>query len=378
LTVAEKEEESTKQSPKRALKVATTKLFEAATKALGNDDCYNYGDDWPSPTSNPTPNPTPNFEKLVAQDGVEGDAFGSSCSIYDDIFVIGAPNADNYIGAAYVFDHNGNEMKKLTPFGDGETFDEFGSSVSIDEKIVVGTGNGDYVNVFSLEGDHERTITCDECTCLSDDCSGMNFGHELATHGEKVVVSFGSQLRVYNITNGELLKVLWESHDNVFDVAISNKYIVSTYMSGFTRVHSNLEPDFPKIVEIPQGGTNVAVSGDRLVIGNKYANDHDGAVYLYRADGTWISNIYRGESGSYFGGSVEITEDKVLVGAYPTWSVFIYSAYTGNLIEKRVSPNYNPWAGGYEGNVCASDSHYIVGDPFEDEDEGAAYLFSFP
>lgn len=54
-----------------------------------------------------------------------------------------------------------------------------------------------------------------------------------------------------------------------------------------------------------------------LVIGDAWANDYDGAVWLHTTDGTFVETLDRQDSsgGSWFGLSVVITDDKVLVGA---------------------------------------------------------------
>eukprot|EP00594_Rhizosolenia_setigera_P014344 CAMPEP_0178971262 /NCGR_PEP_ID=MMETSP0789-20121207/20152_1 /TAXON_ID=3005 /ORGANISM="Rhizosolenia setigera, Strain CCMP 1694" /LENGTH=62 /DNA_ID=CAMNT_0020658163 /DNA_START=3 /DNA_END=188 /DNA_ORIENTATION=+ len=62
---------------------------------------------------------------------------------------------------------------------------------------------------------------------------------------------------------------------------MSEKFIVSTARYGKSIIHSNEAPDFPKIAEIEQGGYQVAVSGDRIVIGNGFG---DGEAYLYKTD----------------------------------------------------------------------------------------------
>ncbi|KAJ5076430.1 hypothetical protein M0811_06430 [Anaeramoeba ignava] len=80
---------------------------------------------------------------LIANDGNENDNFGSSISISGNISIIGAfysiVNYHNQQGKAYVFENNGtfwNEKQTLIA-NDGESFDDFGYSVSISNDFSV-------------------------------------------------------------------------------------------------------------------------------------------------------------------------------------------------------------------------------------------------
>jgi len=103
-------------------------------------------------------------------------------------------------------------------------------------------------------------------------------------------------------------------------------------------------------------------------------------AYLYKTDGTFVKTL-DAPSGSSFGWRVAITDDKVFVGAPgdndSAGSVFIYSAATGEFIEKVLAPD-----GEEDDNfgTClgTSDSHYVVGASGVDTYTGAAYLFQLP
>jgi len=82
--------------------------------------------------------------KLVASDAETYDLFGSSVSISGDYALVGSPNDDEngqISGSAYLFVRNGLTWmyrKKLTPIG-GETLDQFGWSVCISgDRAIVG------------------------------------------------------------------------------------------------------------------------------------------------------------------------------------------------------------------------------------------------
>lgn len=85
--------------------------------------------------------------KLTASDGGAGDAFGHSIGIHNGIVVVGAYGNDheggNSAGAAYLFDvSTGVQLMKLTA-EDGQEGDQFGISVEIENEIVAVGASGD-------------------------------------------------------------------------------------------------------------------------------------------------------------------------------------------------------------------------------------------
>lgn len=89
--------------------------------------------------------------KLVASDWAEDDWFGTSVAINDDVCVVGAVGDDDdgpQSGSAYVFRFNGStwiEESKLTA-SDGTYYDVFGESVSIKDGVcAVSAPSNDFV-----------------------------------------------------------------------------------------------------------------------------------------------------------------------------------------------------------------------------------------
>ena len=88
---------------------------------------------------------------LIPSDGEDYDFFGQSVSILGDYAIIGAPGSFYYepsTGSAYIFHRIGTtwtEQEKLTA-SDGEDYDFFGKSISIDvDYAVIGAwGDNDY------------------------------------------------------------------------------------------------------------------------------------------------------------------------------------------------------------------------------------------
>lgn len=78
--------------------------------------------------------------KLLADDGVWLDEFGTAIDIHNGIVAVGAPRDDDQgsnSGAVYLFNTStGEQLTKLVP-NDGATHDRFGWTVAIENEIVV-------------------------------------------------------------------------------------------------------------------------------------------------------------------------------------------------------------------------------------------------
>jgi len=87
-----------------------------------------------------------NYDSLFASDGAANDFFGYSVSLSGDTALIGAPNADNFKGWAYVFTRVGvfwEQQQKLTA-SIGAPNDQFGWSVSLSgETALIGAAGDD-------------------------------------------------------------------------------------------------------------------------------------------------------------------------------------------------------------------------------------------
>ena len=99
-------------------------------------------------------------DKLLATDGVFGDLFGEAVAVEGDSIVVGAPNADNDEGDAYLFRRDGDEWTEVTSFKGEDTGgnDHFGTWISLDGGIALtgapgdGTGSA-YLTKFVCEAD---------------------------------------------------------------------------------------------------------------------------------------------------------------------------------------------------------------------------------
>lgn len=77
--------------------------------------------------------------KLTGLDTKAGDQFGYSVSLSSDLALVGAPDRDNFRGAAYIFAFDGatwSQQTKLKITG-GMKYDGFGSSVALSNTVAV-------------------------------------------------------------------------------------------------------------------------------------------------------------------------------------------------------------------------------------------------
>ena len=140
-----------------------------------------------------------NEAKIVASDAAAFDQFGGAISLSGDRIIVGAINAASQVnsdpGAAYIFKFDGinwvEEAKLIA--SDGEQFDQFGESVSINgDLVVVGATKGDgsfsdsgVAYVFRFDGNNwieERKLVA------SDEAANDGFGVSVSVSENSVLV----------------------------------------------------------------------------------------------------------------------------------------------------------------------------------------------
>jgi cysteine-rich repeat protein len=215
--------------------------------------------------------------KIYANDAYSGDYFGYAVDIDGDYAVVGAYYDDSGRGAAYVFEKNANDnwnqVAKLTA-SDRYTSDYFGMAVSI---------SGDYVIVGAYY----------------DDDGGSSTG---------------------------------------------SAYIFEKPVGGWTDMTQTAKLTAFDRTSYDYFGISVAVDGNVAVVGS-YGDDdggysYSGSAYVYeRTSGSWgfKGKLRAGDaySSDYFGYSVSISGDNIVVGAYGDGDK---GSYTGSayIFEKPV------------------------------------------
>ena len=270
--------------------------------------------------------------KLTANDGAANDYFGQSVSIDGDTMVVGAHQDDDMgsnSGAAYVFtrDTPGDpasgwtQVAKLTT---GDVVDDhFGWSVSIDGDTVVigakydddkGSNSGSaYVFTRDTAGDLASGWTQRAKLTAYDGSYNDFFGESVSIDGDTVVIG------ARNDDNGSGSAYVF-TRDTPGNLTSGWSHAMGTVNAKLTSDDRNQNRDF---------GWSLSIDGDTVVIGATRDNDkgtHSGSAYVFTrvtagdlASGwTQIAKLTAddGAERDYFGWSVSIDGDTVVIGAY--------------------------------------------------------------
>lgn len=333
--------------------------------------------------------------KLTASDAGPGDRFGWSVSISGDTIVVSAfwddigLNPDQ--GSVYVFTRTGEtwtEQAKLTA-SDGAAFDEFGYSAAVSgDTVVVGAPKDDVapntdakpvenqgsVHIFGRTG---TTWTKQAQLTASEGAAGDLFGFSVGVSGVTAVI-------------GALLDDVAPKED-----VARNKDQGSAYV--FARTDGAWGEQAHLTASNGAGGDQfgfwVSVSGDTAVVGANLHNSQQGAAYVFRRFGqTWPEEAdlvaSDGAAGDYFGRSVAVSGDMVVVGAQfddvdphaDQGSAYVFTRADGTWPQKAhlIAPDGND-NDLFGVSVGASGDTAILGASFSDigvkRFQGSAYIW---
>ena len=282
--------------------------------------------------------------KLTASDGAAFDYFGGSVSVSGDTVVVGNPRDDDQgsdSGSAYVYERPGGGWVTTSSFdakltaSDGAASDGFGNSLSVSgDTVVVGAAgdddNGsDSGSAYVYErpgGGWVTTSSFDAKLSASDGAAFDYFGNSVSVSGDTVV--FGA---AGDDDNGSSSGSAY-----VYERPGGGWVTTSSFNAKLTASDGAASDNF---------GQSVSVSGDTVVVGAFLDDDHggdSGSAYVYERPGAgWVTTssfnskltASDGAAGDYFGNSVSVSGDTVVVGAYrdddqggDSGSAYIFSA----------------------------------------------------
>jgi Ca2+-binding RTX toxin-like protein len=257
--------------------------------------------------------------RTIANPAGTNDGFGSNIKIHDDLMIVGVSGNDadaSNSGRAYIFDlSTGGLLHTLVnPFPDIN--DYFGSSVAINSNYAVVSAGRDDMGVVDsgsafifdvTTGNLLHTLT----NPTLDDYDG--YGTETVISADKVFISAtyeegGGAVHAYDLASGSFLftmntptsagdlfgasldlsgdyLVVGAWYDNVAGASTGSVFIYEADTGHL--LHTIISPD-PQVGAgfIPGGwfGTNVAIHGNQLIIGERNDNSYAGAVYKYTFD----------------------------------------------------------------------------------------------
>ncbi|MCP5097613.1 MAG: hypothetical protein GY943_18860 [Chloroflexi bacterium] len=258
--------------------------------------------------------------RLLPDGGVgnAGDVFGNNVAISGDTVVVGALGDDDNgtnSGAVYVFERdvqwregNINQIAKITP-DDGAERDSFGSRVAIyGETIVISAWTIDDNGI-----DPGAVYVFEKGTGWDD--GSTNQVAKLTAMDESVLDIFGLGVAIYDETI-----VVGTNSDAayVFEKGMTWRDGSSNQSAKLTASDADSRGLF---------GRAVAVEGETIVIGASYNDDNgtdSGAAYIFVKGNEWRDGNFNQAAKltldnanvfDYFGQSVSISEDIVVVGA---------------------------------------------------------------
>ncbi|HQR31713.1 MAG TPA: hypothetical protein PLK30_03180, partial [Blastocatellia bacterium] len=251
---------------------------------------------------------------LIASDGAADDLFGSSVALSGNTLVVGAIYDDVVgidQGSAYVFTRSGTtwaQQSKLTA-ADGAASDFFGGSVAISGDTVMVGANGDDVGANADQGSVYFFTTAGD--------SSVPQAQLLASDGAADDI-FGYSVAISGDT-----AVIGAYLDDVG----TNSGQGSAYV--FIRSGATWNPQQKLTASDGAAGdffgSSVAVNGDTVVVGASGddfgTNINQGSAYVFiRSGATWTQqpklSVADGEANDFFGASVAISGETIAVGAY--------------------------------------------------------------
>jgi len=310
----------------------------------------------------------------------DGRFFGYSVSISGDNIVVG----DYSDGSAYVFTKPSGgweDMTETAKLTDSDDSNEFGYSVNISgDNIVVGapgTGVGGSAYVFTKPSGGWTNMTQTAKLTASDGANSDKFGYSINISGDNIVIgAYGDD------DNGN-----WSG----------SAYVFTKPSGGWEDMTETAKLTASDGAEQDYFGYSVSVSSNDIVIG-AYGDDDNGdwsgSAYVFtKPSGGWINmtetaklTTSDGTEYDYFGYSVSISDDNIVVGAYQDndngiWSgsAYVFTKPSGGWTNMTQTAKLTANNKGYLGySVSISNNNIVLGAPYNSDNsvnEGSAYLF---
>ncbi|MFV2068166.1 MAG: S8 family serine peptidase, partial [Pirellulales bacterium] len=243
--------------------------------------------------------------KIIADDAQASDYFGYSVAISGNTIVVGAHYEDERggdAGAAYIFTGSGSvwtQQQKMTA-SDGAAGDRFGASVDIDgDTVVVGAQFDDSYTGSAYVFTRTASVwSQDQKLLAADGAVADYFGYSVGIDGDTVVVG--------------------AYYDDDKGGNSGSAYVFTRTGSVWSQEQKLLAADG---VASDRFGISVGIDADTVVVGAYYDDDKEGSAYIFeRTDFGWVQQdkltASDGAASDYFGYSVDIVADTVVVGAY--------------------------------------------------------------
>ncbi|NIP22421.1 MAG: hypothetical protein GWN67_20180 [Phycisphaerae bacterium] len=331
--------------------------------------------------------------KLNASDGAAGDFFGESVSISVDYAIVGAPYDDdngNNSGSAYIFHRNEGgpdnwgQQAKLTA-SDAAELDYFGKPVCVSGDYAVvgapldddnGANSGSVYIFYRNEGGADKWGQQAKLTA-SDAAAGDGFGSSVCLSCDHVIVG------AWNNNNGQGAAYIFHRTEGGADNWGQQTKLTASDAAANDRL-----------------GSSVSISSDYAVVSANYDDDNgenSGSVYIFYRDKVKPANWSQrakltasdGAEFDYFGRSVSISGDTILVGASAdddnganSGSVYVFHRDEGGPDNwgqtAKLTASDGAASDSFGGSVSIGNTYAIVGAHGDDDNgisSGTAYMF---
>ncbi len=325
------------------------------------------------------------LSKLTANDGAAGDALGWSVAVDGERILMGAPQDDergNNRGSAYLLepDCGGGWTQTKLLANDGVADDRFGSAVAINgDRIVIGApGDGDNGfasgSAYLFERDAAGAWVQTEKFLASDGANTDNFGSSVDLDGHRIIV--GAQWA--NLPNARYSGSAYLFQQNAAGLWVETKFTASdaAERDGFGR-------------SVAVDGERILIGA----FGDQDAGRGTGSAYMFESDplGTWKETKLMASDagpGAFFGWGVDLSGDRAVIGA-PGAVIRGDATGTAYLFERNLLGDWaqtlqvtanDRAAGDRFGHIVAVDgARFIIG-AAEDDDNGfntgSAHMFN--
>ncbi|WP_027384598.1 T9SS type A sorting domain-containing protein [Epilithonimonas caeni] len=315
-------------------------------------------------------------KKITASTRESRAEFGTSVAINDQFIAVGASREEVAKGAVYIHRKNGSnwDFNQKIKAPDGVEMAEFGGSIKF------GT---DFLLIAAGRADIENTIR-----------AGALYVYDLDSNNQW---NFTKKLVASDYDNDALLAV------NPTSLAVDGNTIVAgapgfSSWNGAVYIFEKNGNDWeetqkitsPESVDFGNFGIGVGLYGDYLVIGASGVNNSAGKIYIYKKNtsGEWIfhQSLTSSDSfeNSYFGNSVSIFGNELVVGAYteadtgnPSMAYIFKLNDSGNWEEIQKIPSYESSEHTYFAWMCElkNDKLIISAPHLYGTDEGRTLLY---
>ena len=274
--------------------------------------------------------------KLTASDAAGGDCLGGSVAMSSETVVAGAGGE----GAAYVFKKpltgwiDMTETAKLTA-SDGASI---GCSVGISSDTVVVGAGVEAAYIFEKPGGGWASMTETAKLTASDGVAGDYFGYSV------------------DISSGTVVVGAYGDDDN--GSSSGSAYVFVKPASGWKDMTETAKLTASDGGEDNRLGYSVSIFGDTIVVGAYHDEDNgsdSGSAYIFiRPLGGWSGFLNEtakltasdGSAGDFFGSSVSINQETVVIGAregdgnvFGSGSAYVFSGPSS----PNGSSNFVPW-----------------------------------